>query len=168
MKSGKKWNAGASRRFALKGVVEHMFLGQYEHTMDEKGRLTIPARFRESIADGAYITRGFDQNLVVWTAPAFELIYQRINQLSITDPLARQLRRLIFSHADRVEIDRVGRILIPQFLRETLQLDSTLMVVGAGETFEIWSTDRWAEQEAQLQDSESNARQFAALDLPVH
>lgn len=145
-----------------------MFLGQYEHTMDEKGRLTIPARFRESMEDGAYITRGFDQNLVVWTAPAFELIYQRINQLSVTDPLSRQLRRLIFSHADRLEVDRVGRILIPLFLRETIQLGNSVMVVGAGETFEIWSVEHWAEQEAQLRDTETNARQFAALDLPIH
>jgi MraZ protein len=144
-----------------------MFLGQYEHTIDEKGRMTIPARFRDIMEDGAYITRGFDQNLVVWTAPAFEIIYQRINQLSITDPLARQLRRLIFSHADRVEVDRAGRILIPLFLRESLQIGNTAMVVGAGETFEIWSTERWAEQEEQLQDVEHNAGQFAALDLPV-
>jgi len=145
-----------------------MFLGQYEHTMDEKGRMTIPARFRESMEDGAYITRGFDQNLVVWTAPAFELIYQRISQLSITDPLARQLRRLIFSHADRVEVDRVGRILIPQFLREAVQIGNSVMVVGAGETFEIWSAERWAEQEALLKDAETNARQFTALDHPIH
>jgi len=144
-----------------------MFLGQYEHTIDEKGRMTIPARFRDIMENGAYITRGFDENLVVWTAPAFEMIYQRINQLSITDPLARQLRRLIFSHADRVEVDKAGRILIPIFLRESMQLGSSVMVVGAGETFEIWSTDRWAEQEEQLQDVNRNAGQFAALDLPV-
>ena len=144
-----------------------MFLGQYEHTIDEKGRMTIPARFRDIMENGAYITRGFDQNLVVWTAPAFEIIYQRINQLSITDPLARQLRRLIFAHADRVEVDRAGRILIPAFLRESLQLNGAVMVVGAGETFEIWATDRWEEQEAQLQNVELSGNQFAALDLPV-
>lgn len=144
-----------------------MFLGQYEHTIDEKGRMTIPARFRDIMENGAYITRGFDQNLVVWTAPAFEIIYQRINQLSITDPLARQLRRLIFAHADRVEVDRAGRILIPAFLRESLQLNGAVMVVGAGDTIEIWATDRWEEQEVQLQNVELSGNQFAALDLPV-
>lgn len=144
-----------------------MFLGQYEHTIDDKGRMTVPARFRELLVDSAFITHGFDQNLVVWTAPAFELIYQRVNQLSITDPLARQLRRLIFSQADRIEVDRLGRILIPYFLRETVHLGNTVMVIGAGETFEIWSTELWEQQKVKLQDTEANAKQFAALDLPV-
>jgi MraZ protein len=144
-----------------------MFLGQYEHTIDEKGRMTIPARFRDLLAEGAYITRGFDQNLVVYTAPAFEQIYHQVNQLSITDPLARNLRRLIFSNADRIEVDRVGRILIPHYLREGAQLGEAAMVVGAGETFEIWSTELWVREEQKLQDTEANAQKFAVLNLPV-
>ena len=90
-----------------------MFLGQYRHNLDNKGRLTIPARFRELLSDGAYITQGFDKNLMVLTAPTFEFISQRVNQMSITDPTARELKRLLFSTADRVEPDSNGRILIP-------------------------------------------------------
>jgi MraZ protein len=144
-----------------------MFLGQYEHTIDEKGRLTVPSRFRELLQDGAYITQGFDQNLVVLTAATFDHISSRVNRMSITDPTARQLKRLIFSHADRLEVDRAGRILIPQFLRASAQLDGAAIMVGVGDYFEIWSPERWQEQNTLLQDGEANAQRFAALDLSV-
>ena len=144
-----------------------MFLGQYEHTIDEKGRLTIPSRYRDLLQDGAYITQGFEQNLMVLTAAAFDHISNRVNRMSMTDPIARQLKRLIFSHADRVEVDRVGRILIPQFLRTSAQLDGAAIMVGVGDYFEIWSPEQWQEQNSLLQDGEANAQRFAALDLSV-
>lgn len=142
-----------------------MFLGRYEHTIDEKGRMTIPARFRDLLQDGAYITQGFDRNLMILTTPAFESITARINHLSMTDPTARQLKRLIFGNASRVEFDRVGRILIPQFLRDFAKLGNTANVVGVGDYFEIWSTDFWSQQTEDLNDSDANAQRFAALDL---
>jgi MraZ protein len=144
-----------------------MFLGQYEHTIDEKGRLTIPSRYRDLLMDGAYITQGFEQNLMVLTAAAFDHISNRVNRMSMTDPIARQLKRLIFSHADRVEVDRAGRILIPQFLRSSAQLDGAAIMVGVGDYFEIWSPEQWQEQNSLLQDGEANAQRFAALDLSV-
>jgi MraZ protein len=144
-----------------------MFLGQYEHTIDEKGRLTIPSRYRDLLQDGAYITQGFEQNLMVLTAAAFDHISNRVNRMSMTDPIARQLKRLIFSHADRVEVDRAGRILIPQFLRSSAQLDGAAIMVGVGDYFEIWSPEQWQEQNSLLQDGEANAQRFAALDLSV-
>jgi MraZ protein len=144
-----------------------MFLGQYEHTIDEKGRLTIPSRYRDLLQDGAYITQGFDQNLMVLTASTFDHIYERVNRMSMTDPIARQLRRLMFSNADRVEVDRAGRILIPQFLRASALLDGAAIMVGVGDYFEIWSPERWQEQNSSLQDGEANAQRFAALDLSV-
>lgn len=144
-----------------------MFLGQYEHSIDDKGRMTIPARFRDLLADGAYITQGLDQNLMVIKATDFNRIYERINQISLTDTAARQLKRLIFSHADRVDVDRVGRILIPQFLREASSLGGTAVVVGVGDYFEIWSPDQWHRQNDLLQDPEANAQRFAALDLSL-
>jgi MraZ protein len=144
-----------------------MFLGQYEHTIDEKGRLTIPSRFRDLLEDGAYITQGFEQNLMVLTAAAFDRVSARVNRMSLTDPVARQLKRLLFSNAVRVEVDRAGRILVPQFLRTSAQLDGAAIMVGVGDYFEIWSPDRWQEQNSMLQDGEANAQRFAALDLSV-
>ena len=144
-----------------------MFLGQYEHIIDEKGRMTIPARFRELLADGAFITQGFDQNLIVMTTSSFNRIYERVTQMSLTDPNARQLRRLMFSSADRVDFDKAGRILIPQFLRQANCLENGAMVVGVGNYFEIWSPDLWKKQNNLLQDAEANNQRYATLDLPL-
>jgi transcriptional regulator MraZ len=143
-----------------------MFLGQYHHSLDEKGRLTIPARYRDLLAaQGAYILQGFDRNLMVLIAPTFEAISRRVNAMSMTDPSARLLKRLIFSTADRVEVDRSGRILLPQFLRESAGLQNEAVLVGVGEYFEIWAPEVWGSQEAQLQDVENNAQRFISLEL---
>jgi MraZ protein len=143
-----------------------MFLGQFYHTIDEKGRLTMPARFREIlVADGAFVMRGFDQNLMVLTAESFALVYQRVNQMSMTDPGARLLRRLIYSYAAPVEFDKTGRILIPPFLREAAGIKSEVVIVGSGDYVEIWSPELWQQQDSQLSDVNVTANRFAALDL---
>ncbi len=80
-----------------------MFLSHHQHSIDEKGRMTIPANYREQLQDGAYITQGFDQNLIVLPKTSFENISTRINKMSLTNPDARQLSRLIFSHAEEIE-----------------------------------------------------------------
>jgi MraZ protein len=142
-----------------------MFLSHHQHSIDEKGRMTIPASYREQLQEGAYITQGFDQNLIVLPRTSFERISTRINQMSLTDPAARQLRRLIFSHAEKIEFDRAGRILIPLFLRESALLTNAAEVVGAGNYFEIWSPDLWAKQDAEYQNPDFNNQRYAALDL---
>lgn len=142
-----------------------MFLGQYRHNIDEKGRLTIPARYRELLADGAYITQGFDQNLMVLRSTTFEFISQRVNQNSMTDQVTRELARLLFSTAERVETDKNGRILIPQFLRQSADLNGEAVLAGVGNYFEIWAPARWEHQIARMQDTEENAGRFSALDL---
>lgn len=143
-----------------------MFLGQFEHTIDEKGRMTIPARFREELGEIAYLTRAFDQNLTVMPAPVFEALAERLNELSLTDPEARLLQSLIFSNAVRVEFDRAGRILIPQFLRDQANLKTTAVVVGQGKRFEIWAPELWAKQASQ-QNSPATAQRFKELNLPL-
>jgi MraZ protein len=144
-----------------------MFLGRYEHSIDEKGRMIIPVRYRELLNQGAYITQGFDRNLMVLTAAAFDQIYAYVNQMSLTDPSARQLKRFIFSAADKIEVDKVGRILIPQYLRDQAQLESEVILVGVGDYFEIWSPAQWAKQNELLQDSEANEHRFAAFNIPT-
>ena len=163
--SGRKWDAGVGRRSVFNEWVEHMFLGQYRHTIDNKGRLIVPARFRDFLSEGGFITQGFDRNLMVLTSQAFDSITQRVNQLSSTDETARQLRRLIYATADRVELDKTGRIRIPQFLQDVAGFNSDAVVVGVGAYFEIWAPDAWDSQESLLQDPEANAHRFAALDL---
>lgn len=154
------------RRFAYLGKVEQVFLGQFEHTLDEKGRMTIPARFREELGDVAYITRAFDQNLTVMPEPVFQSLADRLNELSVTDPQVRLLQGLIFSNAVRVEFDRSGRILIPQFLRDQAHLQNAAVVVGKGMRFELWAPQDWAE-EVRLQNSPAIAECFKELNLPL-
>lgn len=144
-----------------------MFLGQYRHTLDEKGRLTIPARFREALAEGAYLTLGFDRNLRLLTQADFEEMAQKINHLSMTDPNIRQLRRLIFANASEAQLDRLGRTLLPQFLREFAGIQSEAIIVGVGEAIEIWSPEAWQAQETLIQDAEANAQRYAELDLSL-
>jgi MraZ protein len=142
-----------------------MFLGQYTHAIDSKGRLTIPVRYREALADGAYVSQGFEKNLMILTAKGFESISQKVGLMSITDPTARQLKRLIFATADRVELDKAGRIRIPQFLLDIAGLDSDTIIVGAGDYFELWSPQSWAPQATELLDADANTQRFSALDL---
>ena len=142
-----------------------MFLGQFQHNLDEKGRLMIPARYRELLAAGAFITQGLDKCLMVMTDVHFNEVYERINAMNMADPNARLLRRLILSNAYSVEIDRVGRILIPGNLRQVIELNGEAIVAGQGDYFEVWNPADWYQQMDQLQDVEMNNQRFATLDL---
>jgi MraZ protein len=142
-----------------------MFLGSYQHNLDDKGRLMIPARFRETLDGGAYITQGFDRCLMVMTGDYFRQVINQLNTISLTDPNARLLRRMILGNAFQVDIDKVGRVLVPQMLREFAGLNGEAIVAGQGEYFEVWSPAAWAEQVKQMQDTETNNQRFAALNL---
>ncbi len=85
-----------------------MFLGHFQHNLDDKGRLMIPARFRELLDGGAFITQGFDKCLMVMNETYFTQVYERIEGMNLADPTARLLRRLILSNAYPVEVDKVG------------------------------------------------------------
>ncbi|MBC7877217.1 MAG: division/cell wall cluster transcriptional repressor MraZ [Anaerolineales bacterium] len=142
-----------------------MFLGHFQHNLDDKGRLMIPAPFRALLKGGAFITQGFDKCLMVLTETYFTQVYERIEAMNLADPTARLLRRLILSNAYPVEVDKVGRILVPQNLRAFLQIEGEAIVAGQGEYFEVWKPAEWNEQMTQLQDTESNNQRFATLDL---
>ena len=142
-----------------------MFLGQFQHNLDEKGRLMIPARYRELLAAGAFITQGFDKCLMVMTDAYFAQVYERINSMNLADPTARLLRRLILSNAYAAEVDKVGRILVPGNLRQVIALNGEAIVAGQGDYFEVWNPVDWNLQMDQLQDIETNNQRFATLDL---
>jgi MraZ protein len=142
-----------------------MFMGEVQHSLDSKGRLTIPARYRDLLEGGAYITQGFDRNLMVWPVSAFEHILQSLGAKSITDPDTRLLQRLLFSRGEQLEVDAAGRILIPQFLRQFALLGSEVVVVGVGKYFEIWSPDEWEPQLTQIQDTTANSVRFKTFDI---
>jgi len=143
-----------------------MFLSQYQHNLDDKGRLMIPARYRDLLAAGAFITQGFDKCLMVMTDAYFKEVYERINNMNMADASARMLRRLILSNAYPVEADKIGRILVPQNLRSFLGIESgELTVAGQGDYFEVWTPAEWKTQMDKLQDVEVNEQRFSTLDL---
>lgn len=144
-----------------------MFLGQYRHQLDKKGRITIPSRFREKLSDGAFIFQGFDNNLLLMTPDTFETITSRISHLSFTDPTARSLSRLLFANAADIEMDGSGRMLIPPFLREAMGLNGEVVLVGTGSYVEIWAAEPWDRQAAALQNPDANATRFSAIDISL-
>jgi MraZ protein len=144
------------------------FTGRYDHTIDSKGRLTIPANYRPLLPDSqAFITQGFDTNLMVMTTEAFESFSQQLTETSLTDPDARQLLRLIFSSTQEVNIDGAGRILIPQFLREVARIESAVVVIGMGSMFELWSPEAWVSQDALLQDASFKHKGYSGFTIKV-
>ncbi|NJN67464.1 MAG: division/cell wall cluster transcriptional repressor MraZ [Chloroflexaceae bacterium] len=120
-----------------------MFLGEFEHTIDDKGRVAIPVRFREEMQEGFVITRGFDHCLQAFPRPTWQELAQRISALPLGNEEARHLRRLLFSGANEVTFDRQGRILIPQNLREYAGLTDRAVIAGMHTFFELWAPERW-------------------------
>ncbi|MCB9452652.1 MAG: division/cell wall cluster transcriptional repressor MraZ [Anaerolineaceae bacterium] len=120
-----------------------MFWGEYSHQLDEKGRLIIPARFRPHLTSGAVLTRGLDRNLVVYPQTAWTSLCESLNQMPITHPTGRALRRLLFSGAMELTLDRQGRISIPAYLRDYAALDSEVLIAGMETFLELWEPTSW-------------------------
>ena len=142
-----------------------MFTGEHTHNIDDKGRLTIPARFRAALAEGCYVSRGFDQNLLVYTKADFEAISARASRKSLTDPANRDLWRMFYGAAHEDTPDGQGRIMIPQYLRDYAGLDGEVRIVGIGQFVEVWAAEAWADKQKELNNPAANAARFAALDL---
>jgi MraZ protein len=141
-----------------------VFLGRHGHNLDEKGRLALPARYREELRDGVVITRGFDDCLLVYPMAAWAPLAERVSALSIGDPDVRLLRRMLFANATDVMLDRQGRILVPSELRAHAGLEREAVVVGMHSFIEIWSPNGWAAQDELVErDGASIAEKLAAL-----
>lgn len=132
-----------------------MFSGEHEHTLDEKGRLTIPAKFRPGLAEGFFITRGMDGCLFVFPPNAWKIISEKVASLPLSDPNARLFSRMIFSGLE-CKLDRQGRILLPSSLREHANIESEVVIIGVNSRLEIWSKKRWQEQTAKMEEQSSS------------
>jgi MraZ protein len=135
-----------------------MFLGEYAHSIDDKGRLTIPAKFRADLEDGLVVTRGFDSNLMVFTLAGWQELAEKIAARPITDPSARAFRRRVFSGAMDLVPDRQGRILLPATLREFANLDNEAAVIGMYNYMEIWPVDAWQPVRDDIEDNDDGER----------
>ena len=118
-----------------------MLMGEYQHNMDLKGRVTIPSKFREDLGDKFYVTKGLDGCLFVLSEEEWTKMANKISNLSMKQ--SKQVQRHFFSGAAEVEPDKQGRILIPQNLREHAGLDKDVTVIGTVTRAEIWDTARW-------------------------
>ena len=151
---GEKWGIGGEKILfqALQNpssgkALEHMFLGRYEHTIDAKGRLTIPAKFRGDLASGTVVTRGIDRCLFLFPVTEFEALAARIRELPITQEESREFRRQMFADASADIPDKQGRIIVPPYLREYAGVDTHVVVVGLDTYIEIWPAEAWKNRE---------------------
>jgi MraZ protein len=142
-----------------------VFTGEYRHTVDDKGRLAIPAKFRTQLAGGAYVSRWIDGCLAIHTRDGWETLDARVSGLAITDARARLFQRQIFAGALEAELDRQGRVLIPAYLREEAGLEGEAIVVGVRDHAEIWAPDRWAEYRRPMADPQAFADAIAGLGI---
>jgi MraZ protein len=135
-----------------------MFLGEYTHTIDEKGRLTIPAKFRGELAAGLVVTRGFDQNLMIFPLDEWQAMAERIISRPLGDEDVRSFRRRIFSGAIDLSPDRQGRIVLPTYLREFAAIDGEVVVAGMYNYVEVWGVGAWRSVREKIENSGDEAR----------
>ena len=141
-----------------------MFLGEYVHTIDEKNRLAIPARFRQDLAEGLYLTKGVDRCLYVLTPEGWNRLADRIASLPAMQADARRIQRHFFSGAAPLVPDKLGRILIPQSLRTYANLENEVVIAGVHSRIEIWRRETWDEEQARVDEQTATiAEQMTSL-----
>lgn len=122
-----------------------MFKGTYRHSVDKKGRVTVPARFRDILGDDSVLTRGFDGCIFLYPRAAWQKLESDLASLPLGRADARDFKREFFANASDAEVDRQGRILIPLALRQIVGIEGEVVVIGVSERVEIWPQARWEE-----------------------
>lgn len=122
-----------------------MFIGEYIHSIDIKGRLIIPAKFRKELGDVFYITKGMDHCLFVYPEEEWQMVGEKIGSLSLARKEARAIQRLFYSGAMEAQLDKQYRVLIQPNLREYAGIDKEVVLIGIANRIEIWDKERWNE-----------------------
>ena len=131
-----------------------MLLGAYDHTLDDKNRLTLPAKFREAFIDGVVITRGLDGCLYAFRRQDWDrLVDSRLSALDPLSPEGRRLQRHFFSGASEAELDKQGRVMIPAQLIEHAKLSKDVVVAGVNDRLEVWDRAAWRKELAEVEGS---------------
>ena len=121
-----------------------MFMGEYQHSLDAKGRLIVPSKFRDELGDGAVMTRGLDNCLFLFPKPEWTILEEKLKALPLTKADARQFVRFFFSGAAECDQDKQGRIMLPTNLRAYGDIEKDVVVIGVSNRIEIWSRERWS------------------------
>ena len=143
-----------------------MFMGEYNHTIDVKGRLIIPSKFREALGDVFVVTKGLDGCLFVFDNAEWSVFEEKLRSLPITNKDARKFVRFFLAGAAEVEVDKQGRILVPNVLREFAELSKDVVLIGVASRIEIWSKERFEEVET-YDDMDDIAEHMAELGLGI-
>ena len=143
-----------------------MFMSEYNHTLDTKGRLIIPAKFRETLGEEFVISKGMDGCLFVYAGDDWNAFEQKLTSLPLINKEARQFARFFLAGAATVEVDKQGRILLPAALREFAGLEKDVVLVGVGSRVEIWSKERYLENN-DFDDMDEIAEHMAELGIGI-
>lgn len=130
-----------------------MFIGEFTHSIDEKGRLSIPAKFRASFADGCVVTRGLDHCLWLYSISEWEKLAGKIAELPITQKNARSFSRLMLSGAIDSKLDKAGRVILPAYLKEFSGIKTKVIVAGVYNRVEIWPEEEWKNFKKEMEDN---------------
>ena len=143
-----------------------MFMGEYNHTVDTKGRLIVPSKFREQLGDEFVVTKGLDGCLFVYSKSEWENIEEKFRNVPLTTKDARKFARFFFAGAASCEVDKQGRILLPVDLREYAGIEKDVVSVGVFNRVEIWDKDKWQESNS-YDDMDEIAEHMADLGLGI-
>ncbi len=142
-----------------------MFIGEYNHSLDTKNRIIIPAKFREELGKNFVLTKGLDGCLYVYPKSQWEVLQKKLETLPLTNKNARAFVRFFFSGAHELELDKQGRTLIPQNLLEYGQIQKEIVSIGVSNRIEIWSREKWEEYNNSNIDYASIAEQMSELGI---
>lgn len=122
-----------------------MFIGEYTHSIDNKGRVIMPSKFREELGDSFFVTKGMEGCVFVYDIKEWNRLEEKTKQLKLTSKKARQFERLFYAPAREVEFDKMGRFVIPQNLREYADIKGEAQIIGVSSRIEIWDKDKYEE-----------------------
>ncbi|MEX0650274.1 MAG: division/cell wall cluster transcriptional repressor MraZ [Candidatus Andersenbacteria bacterium] len=143
-----------------------MFIGEYSHTIDEKGRVNMPSKFRRDLVEGVVITRGLDHCLFVYTRAQWEQMAEKLAALPVTQKKSRAFARLMLAGAWDTQLDGQGRVMLPEYLRKYASLGKHVTVTGLYSRIEIWNEDAWNEYKAETEAESDNIAE-AMSDLGI-
>jgi len=149
------------------GIVGNcMFIGEYAHNLDDKGRLAIPKKFRQAIQIGAVVTRGLDNCLFLYTKSEWQKLAEKLANLPFAQANTRAFARLMLAGAMDVEVDKQGRIMLPEYLRTFADLHKTIIVAGLYNRLEIWDQEKWSKYKTKTEKKSSEiAEQMGELGV---
>ena len=141
-----------------------MLMGEYNHTLDAKGRIIIPVKLREQLSDNFVVSKGLDGCLFAFPSGEWEKLVNKLQALPLTDKNARKFSRYLLAGASEAELDKQGRALLPQTLREAADLVKDVVLCGVGNRLEIWSKEAWT-KESHYEDIDELAEMMADLGI---